>query len=103
MLIKDFTLFSLSFSGNKMKRNKKYHNVRTILKSGISATYTPLSEQFQNPIHLFTFISTISMQHPENKVLCSVIFYRVIHKTSLTSSLFMIEHIPSQGSERSCI
>ena len=76
-LLKILPYFHCHFQGTKWK-NKKYHNIRTILKSGISATYTPLSEQFQNPIHLFTFISTISMQHPENKVLCSVIFYRVV-------------------------
>jgi hypothetical protein len=59
-------------------KNKKYHNVGTILKPSRNITTTPLSEQFQNPIHLFTFVSTIAMHHPENKVIFPVIFYSVV-------------------------
>jgi hypothetical protein len=77
------TLFSLSFSGNKMK-NKTYHNIGTILKPSWNITTTPLSEQFQSPIHLFTFVSTISKQHPEQMFFVLWYFTEWSHKTSLT-------------------
>ena len=59
-------------------KNKKYHNVGTILKPSRNKPTTPLSEHFQIPFHSFTFGSTIAMQHPENKVIFPVIFYSVV-------------------------